>query len=205
MNEIRSIDTEYKGYLFRSRLEARWAVFFDELGVRWEYEPEGILLSDGTSYIPDFYLIDFRCYFEVKRKGIKGSPEGDEAVRKISDGMKEGTWAGIIAFGDPKDDDLTVFCQEADDGGAGSYEAKVTIGMSGYPNLPWLFSYNDTRERFFYTCFGENSQMIPMDTTSFGEEYSDYVTHDVRRARCRARQVRFEHGQAPIIRRRKFK
>ena len=119
--------------------------------------------------------------------------------------MKEGTWAGIIAFGDPKDDDLTIFCQEADDGGAGSYEAKVTIGMSGYPNLPWLFSYNDTRERFFYTCFGENSQMVPMDTASFGEEYSDYVTHDVRRARCRARQVRFEHGQAPIIRRRKFK
>ena len=127
MNEIRAIDTEYKGYLFRSRLEARWAVFFDELGVRWEYEPEGILLSDGTSYLPDFYLIDFRCYFEVKRKGIKGSPEGDEAVRKISDGMKEGTWAGIIAFGDPKDDDLTIFCQEADDWGAGSYEAKVTI------------------------------------------------------------------------------
>ena len=205
MNEIRAIDTEYKGYLFRSRLEARWAVFLDELGVRWEYEPEGILLSDGSYYLPDFYLINFHCYFEVKRRCIKGTQEGDEAVRKISDGMKEGTWAGIIAFGDPKDDDLTIFCQEADDGGAGSYEAKVTIGMSGYPNLPWLFSYNDTRERFFYTCFGENSQMILMDTTSFGEEYSDYVTHDVRRARCRARQVRFEHGQAPIIRRRKFK
>ena len=78
MNEIRAIDTEYKGYLFRSRLEARWAVFFDELGVRWEYEPEGILLSDGTSYLPDFYLIDFRCYFEVKRKGIKTIPRSPE-------------------------------------------------------------------------------------------------------------------------------
>lgn len=27
---IKAIDTIYKGYKFRSRLEARWAVFFDE-------------------------------------------------------------------------------------------------------------------------------------------------------------------------------
>lgn len=29
MSEIKAIDTYYKGYRFRSRLEARWAVFFD--------------------------------------------------------------------------------------------------------------------------------------------------------------------------------
>ena len=33
MNEIRAIQTEYRGYLFRSRLEVRWAVFFDACGV----------------------------------------------------------------------------------------------------------------------------------------------------------------------------
>lgn len=38
---IKAIETKYKGYRFRSRLEARWAVFFDALGVRWEYEIEG--------------------------------------------------------------------------------------------------------------------------------------------------------------------
>ena len=43
---MKAIQTEYKGYLFRSRLEARWAVFFDACGVRWEYEPEGYDLGD---------------------------------------------------------------------------------------------------------------------------------------------------------------
>ena len=54
MGEMKAIQTEYKGYLFRFRLEARWAVFFDACGVEWEYEPEGIVLSDGTKYLPDF-------------------------------------------------------------------------------------------------------------------------------------------------------
>lgn len=38
--EIKPIETVYKGYRFRSRLEARWAVFFDAQGIEWEYEPE---------------------------------------------------------------------------------------------------------------------------------------------------------------------
>ena len=54
MNQIKAIDTSYKGFLFRSRLEARWAVFFDALGLDWEYESEGFELPDGTRYLPDF-------------------------------------------------------------------------------------------------------------------------------------------------------
>ena len=45
MNEtdkLKPIPTVYKGYRFRSRLEARWAVFFDACGAKWEYEPEDI-------------------------------------------------------------------------------------------------------------------------------------------------------------------
>ena len=68
--EIKPIETYYNGYRFRSRLEARWAVFFDALGVRYEYEPEGYHTEDGKNYLPDFYLQDFRCLFEVKRGGI---------------------------------------------------------------------------------------------------------------------------------------
>lgn len=45
--EIKPIETYYNGYRFRSRLEARWAVFFDALGVRYEYEPEGYHTEDG--------------------------------------------------------------------------------------------------------------------------------------------------------------
>ena len=97
---MKVIETEYKDYLFRSRLEARWAVFFDACGIRWEYEPEGIILSDGSWYLPDFYLPDFHCYFEVKRNSAKGTDEGEKAIWKISNGQWTDDWAGIIAFGD---------------------------------------------------------------------------------------------------------
>lgn len=53
---MKPIETVYRGYRFRSRLEARWAVFFDSLGLRWEYEPEGFEFSDGTRYLPDFFV-----------------------------------------------------------------------------------------------------------------------------------------------------
>lgn len=47
----KGIPTEYKGYCFRSRLEATWAAFFDGLGWKWQYEPIGC-----NGYIPDFIL-----------------------------------------------------------------------------------------------------------------------------------------------------
>lgn len=53
---IQAIETEYNGYRFRSRLEARWAVFFDAIGADYKYEPEGYRLEDGSRYLPDFYL-----------------------------------------------------------------------------------------------------------------------------------------------------
>jgi hypothetical protein len=48
---IRSIPTMYAGVRFRSRLEARWAAMFDQLGWGWTYEP-----FDLDGYIPDFQL-----------------------------------------------------------------------------------------------------------------------------------------------------
>ena len=52
---IAAIETEHNGVLFRSRLEARWAVFFDALGIKYCYEREGYSLPSGN-YLPDFYL-----------------------------------------------------------------------------------------------------------------------------------------------------
>lgn len=46
-----AIPTKYNGTQFRSRLEARWAAFFDLIGLEWEYEP-----LDLSGYIPDFIL-----------------------------------------------------------------------------------------------------------------------------------------------------
>jgi len=63
---IQAIETKYKGYNFRSRLEARWAVFFDALGIKWEYEKEGYDLGELGWYLPDFWLPDFSFYVEIK-------------------------------------------------------------------------------------------------------------------------------------------
>jgi hypothetical protein len=63
---LRAIPTRYKGYAFRSRLEARWAVFFDHLNIKWEYEPEGFDLGNGLRYLPDFWLPDLNLWVEVK-------------------------------------------------------------------------------------------------------------------------------------------
>jgi len=65
-HEIKAIQTRYQGYRFRSRLEARWAVFFDACDIKWTYEPEGFLLNNGESYLPDFFLPEEDLYVEVK-------------------------------------------------------------------------------------------------------------------------------------------
>ena len=62
---VKPIQTTYAGYRFRSRLESRWAVFFDTLHIKWEYEPEGFQTKYGF-YLPDFYLSEIGCYAEVK-------------------------------------------------------------------------------------------------------------------------------------------
>lgn len=70
---MKAIDTFYNGYLFRSRLEARWAVFFDALKIEYEYEKEGYEFSDGTRYLPDFHLPDSNTFVEVKGGTISDS------------------------------------------------------------------------------------------------------------------------------------
>jgi hypothetical protein len=62
---LKAIETVWNGYRFRSRLEARWAVFLDTLGVPYQYEPEGFEL-DGMRYLPDFWLPEQRCWVEIK-------------------------------------------------------------------------------------------------------------------------------------------
>ena len=52
-SDIKAIETEYDGHRFRSRLEARWAVFFNAVGLTYEYEIEGFEM-DGTRYLRTF-------------------------------------------------------------------------------------------------------------------------------------------------------
>jgi hypothetical protein len=104
--DIKPIETNYKGYRFRSRLEARWAVFFDTWGVKWEYEPEGFSLPHGK-YLPDFWLPEWNAWFEVKPEG--GITERAALLAKelcestrygvlISDGLPKTEYQGQAFF-----------------------------------------------------------------------------------------------------------
>ena len=68
---IKPIETVYKGYRFRSRLEARWAVFFDSLNIPYEYEKEGFQITSDIYYLPDFYLPHLDLWIEI----IPGYPQ----------------------------------------------------------------------------------------------------------------------------------
>jgi hypothetical protein len=91
---IKAIETEYKGYRFRSRLEARWAVFFDSMGFEWLYESEGFEKPSGVNdentirYLPDFYLPKFETWCEVKGT--------NESLKEASNDLD---W--ILDFGSP--------------------------------------------------------------------------------------------------------
>jgi hypothetical protein len=74
-----AIQTRYAGCHFRSRIEARWAVFFDALGLIWHYEVEGFRLPSGF-YLPDFELPSVKCFIEVKGKDLS-----DREMYKVCD------------------------------------------------------------------------------------------------------------------------
>lgn len=82
---IKAIETVYNGYRFRSRLEARWAVFFDAAGIEYEYEPEGFEDSNGLMYLPDFYLPQYEWYVEVKAPRDGATEEIKRASEFVGD------------------------------------------------------------------------------------------------------------------------
>lgn len=101
--EVKPIETEYNGYRFRSRLEARWAVFFDTAGIPYEYEPEGFVLTDGTYYLPDFYLPWYRCYVEIKPNVEGEIGKGFDLISKLA--YEKENCIGMLCVGLPNNNE----------------------------------------------------------------------------------------------------
>ncbi len=108
-----AIDTIYNGYNFRSRLEARWAVFFNALDIRYQYEPEGFKLprvlesraktcaqvrSEFIYYLPDFRLPQQDCWVEIK--GTEPTNEESEKAHTLvkASGKNVYTFWGEMPF-----------------------------------------------------------------------------------------------------------
>jgi len=98
---MKAIDTIYNGYKFRSRLEARWAVFFDELEIKYKYEVEGFDLGDAGWYLPDFWLPEIEAWIEVKPiPNHIGNTDEDNKARALRD---ETGFPVLICGGAPKE------------------------------------------------------------------------------------------------------
>jgi hypothetical protein len=110
---MKPIETRYHGHRFRSRLEARWAVFFDAFGVSWEYEPQGYDLGELGYYLPDF-ILDGRVIVEVKPPTYQASEEDWDRWNTVTElpgiqtfflasGVPDGTrtWHGLEQSSNP--------------------------------------------------------------------------------------------------------
>jgi hypothetical protein len=196
-SKTKAIETEYKGYRFRSRLEARWAVFFDAMGYIWEYEPEGFVSTDWGSpirYLPDFYLSASKTWVEVK-----GS---DESLKEDAQRLE-----CILDFDSP----LPGMCNSYDD-------KNHTKGLLILGNIP------EPRHGYIYHPIIQHHEglvwswchFLPNDVAVvtnrkfieyFPEEWSTQyyfketkktmVTNILVAAYKKARQSRFEHGEHP--------
>jgi nucleoside 2-deoxyribosyltransferase len=94
---IQAIETRYKGYRFRSRLEARWAVAFDAMGWKWQYEPEGYIV-DGQHYLPDFFIENLNGFLEIKAAHVAEKKRGDPRIYFAGKMGKQGDWRGWRPF-----------------------------------------------------------------------------------------------------------
>ena len=104
---MKPIETRAYGYRFRSRLEARWAVFFQTLGLQWEYEPEGFDLG-GELYLPDFRVTtgDLVYWYEIKPRvwvGDKGKSIKFDLFRAQLDKEANPNVEARLVTGDPLD------------------------------------------------------------------------------------------------------
>ena len=203
---LRAIETEYNGYRFRSRLEARWAVFFDACGVKWEYEPEGFVLPNGQYYLPDFLLHDVTF-------NHAGCTEGNDLYVEVKGKMTEEDAEKIKAFAFPPEVDRYE-----------NWNPELMNPLFVVGNIPAGDTIRDLEDAVFDEGFGPapfgvsvfNFETVDGDYFGampgvgkdgkfqlFGADsgYTGYMNKGAtERAYRLARQARFEYGETPRVR-----
>ena len=190
--DINAIETYYNGYKFRSRLEARWAVFFDALGVEYEYEPEGYHLPNGEKYLPDFrikcygkrgccdYNEPFDLYVEVKGKMTQRDAD---KIKAFAGWVKDAGYANpVLIVGNIPS----------------QYGASDSSVMHSYEPMNGINIYPCNYELIDGDHFGAYPAAIDGKFYLWGDEGSQiHDTEIVEKAYDKARQARFEHGEKP--------
>lgn len=212
MSEIKAIETYYKGYRFRSRLEARWAVFFDAAGIKYEYEPEGFEVNlseeEKIMYLPDFYLPDFDVYAEVKPSKQKLYEDGGK-ISWCIDYNNTPISKGILILGQiPYWEDFSVYPHFAFfkwNKGVGSYIATIIRDYFGKTHFLVEYDWDndgapilpDVRVNEDLILFSEEISLcdIPFFKFKISGEDINHASSNICTAFRKARQARFEHGE----------
>ena len=206
--DIKPIETEYKGYRFRSRLEARWAVFFEACGVDWEYEPEGYELGDGQRYLPDFVIHNVgieRSEDEGKLYDVYVEVKGEKPKEK--DIKKFYAFSGVDSTSNEKKcpKPLLVVSKIPED----LFEQFIISHYSGNPmkeESDYLFysmrfiknNFNSQRTAMFFYKEGKlliRSGDDPCYYEDIGKEDRTFTDNAFKKARS----ARFEFGETPDI------
>lgn len=202
---MRAIETYYNGYRFRSRLEARWAVFFDTMGIEYEYEPEGFSLYNGEYYLPDFYLPWYRCYVEVKPREGDAIKDGNQKLEALFQTIECGC---ILCIGEPFDNDMRLMCVEYNDSSGGFLDdmrCDFFVGVhfidhdeDNPSDEAWRTKHHislvvtdeaiNCRDRWFTDSRGHELPIM------LARDVIDYRA-DSSHAKLKARQARFEYGE----------
>ncbi|WP_155988098.1 hypothetical protein [Thioalkalivibrio sp. ALE30] len=174
---IKAIETRYKGHRFRSRLEARWAVFFDASGIKWIYEKEGFSVN-GKPYLPDFYLPEFG-YFEVKGR----YEYDDQLMQEFANEIREPLFVAFEEIPLPE---------------SGRGYLKTFIPQSYAPEGEMMYwGYDD----MFLECdeCGKISVQNAVYDTIKGNCCEGSREMSLEHALMEAREARFEHGDKPKV------
>lgn len=220
-HRLKAIETRYKGYRFRSRLEARWAVFFDTLGIRWEYEPEGYQLANGTYYLPDFWLPELAALIEIKPDDLqleqaRQEPVEARKIREAAQGLSETrkqSIAPVMLCGTPGSENVYVYAYDVTDGSGGEgwweFAWHVRGGFNNYSFSPFcdaeFYSNGEVRRSMLRPYVGGDLGYEPFNDD--GHPSSEYISDSrhggigyeifILPAYTAARSARFEHGETP--------
>jgi hypothetical protein len=198
---MHAIETNYKGYRFRSRLEARWAVFFDALGMSYHYEPEGYDLGELGWYLPDFWLPGQECWVEIKP--VDPDDEQRSKCCELAHGLER---PFVITAGPPGLERLFVYCSDCTDSsggtqwwdhGGGFCEPSSPHWSMDFDGAVCICSGNDWSSRDFLTpdFMGVWRGMNTVSKCRHDAAAVEQLSAAVRAARG----ARFEHGEVPRL------
>lgn len=189
---MKVIQTKYKGYNFRSRLEARWAVFFDSLNIKWEYEKEGYHFKDGTNYLPDFWLPEVKMWAEVKGKIFNF-----EEIRKAKNLVNGSHFPVLMLIGIPELKAYEALCLDID---IDLLTGKKSEETGYYQNGDFIrFPGNNLIKEFYFDNFVlSNYHNYPKTEERFysnpSEEDFKENFEDTIKATIKSKEARFEFG-----------